>query len=107
MNCFMVLEYSFSYNLISFKKAYQVEYKEFKEILKSNNLTIKKFSELANISYNTCNAWSKRGIVSDWVEPFLTLHIENQRLKELKKDDDCEEYKALAKALQDVISKEK
>ena len=81
-----------------------MEYKEFKEILKKNKLTVKKFSELANISYNTCNAWSKRGIVSNWVEPFLNLYIENQRLKELK-NDDCEEYKkALAKALQDNLN---
>jgi len=86
-----------------------MEYKEFKEILKKNNLTIKKFSELANISYNTCNTWSKRGLVSDWVEPFLNLYIDNQRLKELKepRSHDYEKYKTLAKALQDVISKEK
>jgi len=81
-----------------------MEYKTFKEILKKNKLTIKKFSELANISYNTCNTWSKRGIVSNWVEPFLNLYVENKRLKELKSDD-CEEYKkALAKALQYNLS---
>jgi len=59
-----------------------MEYKNFKEILKNNQLTIKKFSELANISYNTCNAWSKRGMVSNWVAPFLNLYIENQKLQE-------------------------
>jgi len=84
-----------------------MDYKEFKEILKKNKLTVKKFSELAGISYATCSTWQNRGIVSKWVESWLNLHIENQRLKELKKDDDCEEYKALAKALQDVINKEK
>jgi len=85
-----------------------MDYKEFKEILKTNKLTVKKFSELASISYATCNTWSNRGKVSDWVTSWLPLYIENQRLKELKKDDDCEEYrKALAKALQDVMSKDK
>ena len=80
-----------------------MEYQEFKKVLKENKLTVKKFSELANISYYTCNTWSKRGIVSDWVESWLKLHIENKRLKELKSDD-CEEYKkALAKALQDNL----
>jgi len=81
-----------------------MSYEEFKKILKENNLTIKKFSELANISYSTCNNWAKpQRKVSDWVEPFLNLYIELQRLKELK-NDDCEEYKkALAKALQDNL----
>jgi len=84
-----------------------MDYKEFKEILKKNKLTVKKFSELAGISYATCNTWSNRGIVSKWVESWLKLYERNKQLEELKKDDDCEEYKALAKALQDVINKEK
>ena len=80
-----------------------MDYKEFKEILKKNKLTVKKFSELAGISYATCSTWSNRGKVSGWVNSWLNLHIENQRLKELKQDD-CEEYKkALAKALNDNL----
>ena len=81
-----------------------MKYEEFKKILKDNNLTVKEFSKLAETSYNTCNTWSRgKKITPNWVSPFLTIHIENQRLKELKQDD-CEEYKkALAKALQDNL----
>ena len=85
-----------------------MDYQDFKNILKKNKLTVKKFSELANISYSTCNTWSNRGKVSDWVESWLPMYEEIQRLKELKKDDDCEEYKkALAKALLSSIGEEK
>jgi len=83
-----------------------MDYKDFKNILKKNKLTVKKFSELANISYATCNTWANRGKVSNWVEAFLNLYIRNKELEE-SRDNDCEEYKALAKALQDVISKDK
>jgi len=79
-----------------------MEYSEFKEILKRNKLTVKKFSELAEISYNTCNSWSKRGTVSDWVGSWLNLYAKSQGNIE----DDCDEYKQLAKAFQAVISKE-
>jgi len=70
-----------------------MEYKEFKEILKKNNLTIKRFSELANISYATCNNWSNKGSVSSWVNSWLTLYVENKNLKNDKIDD--EEYQEL------------
>ena len=82
-----------------------MEYQEFKKILKKNKLTVKKFSELANISYSTCNTWANRGAVSSWVVSWLSLYEQNQQLEE-SKDNDCGEYKALAKALQDVINKE-
>ena len=85
-----------------------MKYEEFKKILKENNLTVKEFANLSETSYNTCGTWSKGNkITPNWVRSWLKLYIENQRLKEIKKDEDCEEYKALAKALQDVISKEK
>lgn len=83
-----------------------MDYQDFKNILKKNKLTVKKFSELANISYSTCNTWSNRGKVSSWVEAFLNLYVKNKELEE-SKGDDCEEYKALAKALQDVMTKDK
>jgi len=87
-----------------------VEYKKFKEILKNNKITVKKFSELANISYNTCNAWSKRGEVSGWVESWLTIYERNQLLENIQdnKENDCEEYKkALAKALMENMTTKK
>jgi len=85
-----------------------MKYEEFKKILKENHLTVKKFSELAGISYATCNNWAKsERKVSSWVESWLRIYEENQKLKELKKDD-CEEYKkALAKALLSSIGEEK
>ena len=57
-------------------------YEKFKEILKEKNLTIKKFSELVGISYKTCNSWSKpKAKPSDWVESWLRLYEENEKLK--------------------------
>ena len=76
-----------------------MNYEEFKKILKNNKLNVKKFSELANISYNTCNAWSKRGVVSGWVETWLNLYIENKQLRESKDNTD---YTAVADAMQNV-----
>ena len=80
---------------------------EFKKTLKKNKLSLKKFSELTNVKYDTCVKWGKNNRpVSDWVESWLNLYERNKALEE-SKESDCEEYKALAKALQDVISKEK
>ena len=81
-----------------------MEYEEFKEKLKSINLTIKEFAKLSETSYRTCISWSMENRkVPNWVNAFLKIHIELQQLKELKQDD-CEEYKkALAKALQDNL----
>ena len=70
-----------------------MEYQEFKKILKNNNLTIKKFSELSEISYATCNNWSNKGSVSSWVGSWLNLYTDNQHLKNDKIDD--EEYQEL------------
>jgi len=88
-----------------------MKYENFKEILKNNKLTIKKFSELANISYNTCNAWSKRGKVSNWVAPFLNLYIENQQLQEKNNNSSDKEHQKeyqellqLKESLQNVMN---
>ncbi|MBU1666935.1 hypothetical protein KKC13_00830 [bacterium] len=84
-----------------------MEYKKFKEILKNNKLTVKKFSELANISYNTCNAWSKRGLVSDWVESWLNLYINNKNLQDDKgvtiDEKEYQELLQLKESLQTVM----
>ena len=62
-----------------------MEYEELKKLLKENNLTLRKFSELSEVSYRTCSSWGEEDRkVSDWVKPFLTLYIENQRLKVLE-----------------------
>jgi predicted transcriptional regulator len=72
-----------------------MKYEEFKKVLKKNNLTIKKFSELANISYATCNTWSNRGAVSAWVESWLNLYMQIQNLKENNNNVLNEEYQEL------------
>ena len=65
-----------------------MEYEEFKKILKKNELTLKKFAELAGISYKTCNTWSYRGLVSPWVKSWLNLYEKSQGVKD-------KEYKEL------------
>ena len=71
-----------------------MEYEKFRKILKNQGLTVKKFSKLSGVSYGTSSKWGKDNRpVSDWVESWLTLYVENQRLKALedKIKDMCEE----------------
>jgi DNA-binding transcriptional regulator YiaG len=59
-----------------------MEYEDFKKVLKENNLTIKEFASLANISYRTCNGWSKPSVkVPNWVKPFLDLYVKKNQLQ--------------------------
>ena len=88
-----------------------MEYEEYRNALKELKLTMKEFSTLTNTSYLTVRNWGKGGrAVPNWVTSWISLYITNKKL-ELKieelKNEDCEEYKALAKAFQNVISKEK
>ena len=63
-----------------------MEYEKFKQVLKENKLSLKAFSELAGVKYDTCSKWGKDNRpVSDWVESWLNLYIENKACKELKK----------------------
>jgi len=62
-----------------------MEYEKFKQTLKDNKLSLKAFSELSGVKYDTCSKWGKDNRpVSDWVESWLTLYIENKECKELK-----------------------
>ena len=62
-----------------------MEIKEFKKVLKENELTLKKFSQLTNVKYDTCVRWGKNDRpVSDWVESWLSLYIENKELRKYK-----------------------
>ena len=62
-----------------------MDYDIFKQTLKDNGLTLKAFSELAGVKYDTCSKWGKDNRpVSDWVNSWLTLYIENAQCKELK-----------------------
>ena len=70
--------------------------KNFKQTLKDNGLTLKAFSELSGVKYDTCSKWGKdERPVSDWVESWLRLYIENKECMELKrliKATVCKEY---------------
>lgn len=62
-----------------------MDYDVFKQTLKDNNLSLKAFSELSGVKYDTCSKWGKDNRpVSDWVESWLTLYIENKDCKDLK-----------------------
>jgi hypothetical protein len=62
-----------------------MEYEEFKKILKDVGLSVKEFSELAKLSYRTCNSWSRENRkVPNWVQPFIDFYIENQECKKYK-----------------------
>ncbi len=60
-------------------------YENFTKTLKENGLTLKKFSDLSGVKYDTCSKWGKKDRpVSDWVESWLNLYNENKNLKEIK-----------------------
>mgnify|MGYP006939814858 FL=1 len=60
-------------------------YEDFSKTLKENDLSLKKFSDLSGVKYDTCSKWGKNDRpVSDWVESWLNLHIENEKYKRLK-----------------------
>lgn len=62
-----------------------MNYEEFKQILKDNKLSLKEFSRLSGVKYDTCSKWGKDNRpVSDWVKSWLNLYIENKNCKELK-----------------------
>lgn len=62
-----------------------MEIEKFKKVLKENNLTLKKFAELSNMSYSTCLKWGKNNRpVSDWVESWLKMYTENKECKKYK-----------------------
>ena len=66
-----------------------MNYEKFKQLLKANNLSLKTFSELSGVKYDTCSKWGKNNRpVSDWVESWLNLYIENK---------DCEQLKTILK----------
>lgn len=78
-----------------------MEYSEFKKILKQNELTVKKFAELAGISYRTCNTWSNRGSVSAWVKSWLNLYEKSQGVK----DEEYQELLQLKELLGSIANK--
>ena len=62
-----------------------MEYEDFREILKNNNLSIKDFSKLSEVSYKTCTKWGKENRpVPSWVNSWFQLYTENQECKKYK-----------------------
>ena len=62
-----------------------MEYEENKKILDDVNLSVKEFSNLAQLSYRTCISWSRENRkVPNWVKPFLNLYLESQEYKKYK-----------------------
>ena len=62
-----------------------MKYDLFKQTLKDNGLTLKKFSDLSGVKYDTCSKWGKDGRpVSDWVGSWLELYIEVEECRKLK-----------------------
>jgi len=62
-----------------------MDYNTFKQALRDNNLSLKAFSELTGVKYDTCSKWGKNNRpVSDWVASWFDLYIENSKCKELK-----------------------
>jgi len=64
------------------RKGYYMEYEEFKKKLEINNLSLKEFANLSGVKYGTCVRWGKdKRPVSDWVESWINLYEEKNRLK--------------------------
>jgi len=75
-----------------------MDYEEFKKILKKYNFTLKKFSELSEVPYQTCTKWGKDNrAVPPWVNSWLRLFEENKNLKENNPTAFDEEYQELLK----------
>lgn len=80
-----------------------MEYEEFKKVLKKNNLTLKKFSELSGVKYNTCARWGKdERPVSDWVESWLKFYEKSKGLG----DEEYKELLQLKELLGSIFKKE-
>lgn len=73
-----------------------MDYEEFKKILKKYNFTLKKFSELSEVPYQTCTKWGKDNrAVPPWVNSWFRLFKENKNLKENGVPIDEKEYQEL------------
>jgi len=74
--------------------------KEFKQILKDNKLSLKEFSRLSEVPYNTCTQWGRDNRpLAPWVKSWIDLYLKiNQLEDKLKRYETLEEtIKAIAK----------
>lgn len=63
-----------------------MELEDFKNKLEEVNLNLKDFSELVNIPYSTVTKYGRSTPVPTWVEPFLNIYIQNQKLESIKQE---------------------
>jgi hypothetical protein len=78
-----------------------MNYEEFKKILKKNNLTLKRFSEISEVSYKTCTKWGKEDRpIPRWVNSWFKLYEKSQGVR----NKEYEELLQLKESLQTVMS---
>ena len=70
-----------------FRKGYDLQLYEFKELLKASGITKKEFADLSNMSYGTVNSWGVEGRaeVPEWVKPFLENFEKAKKIDQIKK----------------------
>ena len=62
-----------------------MDYKDFKDTLKDNGLSLRDFSNLSGVKYDTASKWGKNGRpVSDWVESWLENYIKAKNFDDAK-----------------------
>jgi len=73
--------------------------KEFKQLLKDNNLNIKEFSKLSGVPYQTITKWGVNNRpLSPWVKSWIDMYFKIQQL-----EDKLKKYEALENTLKGII----
>ncbi len=72
-------------NQFDVKKVYLMDKSEFKEALKTVNMTKVEFADRINTSINTVNGWTQKGFPS-WVDTMIELMTELQECMEINKE---------------------
>lgn len=63
-----------------------MELEEFKVRLEDLNLNLKDFAEIVNIPYSTVTKYGRTTPIPSWINSFLTIYTQNQKLESLKQD---------------------
>jgi predicted transcriptional regulator len=63
-----------------------MELEDFKNKLEEANLNLKDFARLVNIPYSTVTKYGRSTPIASWIEPFLNIYIENQKLESVKQE---------------------
>jgi predicted transcriptional regulator len=63
-----------------------MELEEFKVRLEDLNLNLKDFAEIVNIPYSTVTKYGRSTPVPTWINSFLNIYAQNQKLESLKQD---------------------